>query len=189
MAKPGDYWATRSQQNTSVREFNPIFQNQNRDLWFGSCQNTVITRGSYEYFPYFPIALHGLGDHPAAKLDMAFVEIAHGKSMQITSFHLTSNIFQSQLTLLFFTTCNAMLAGKSPASAKAMDLTTQASGRSVYHYLFTEERHKENHLQHQFLVGAGRPTHFLHHLPDFFSSKKKIPSRVHRSKNLRHFSC
>lgn len=71
---------------------------------------------------YFPIVLHGLGDHPSARLDMAFVEIAHRKSTQITSFRLTS-----QLTLLFFTTCNAMLAGKSPASAKAMDLTTQAS--------------------------------------------------------------
>lgn len=59
--------------------------------------------------------------------------------------------------------------------------------RSVSHHLFTKERHKENHLQQVSSWCWTRPTHFLHHLPDFFSSKKKIPSRVHRSKHLRHF--
>ena len=61
--------------------------------------------------------------------------------------------------------------------------------RVVSHHLFTEERHKENHLQHQFLVGAGPapPTSYIIS-QIFFRQKKKITSRVHRSKHLRHFS-
>ena len=58
--------------------------------------------------------------------------------------------------------------------------------RVVYHHVFTEERHKENHLN-EFLVGAGRPTHFLHHLPGFFVWCKKNPQN-NSSTNIRDFS-
>ena len=57
--------------------------------------------------------------------------------------------------------------------------------RVVSHHLFTKERHKENHLQQVSSWCSTRPTHFLHHLPDFFFAKH--PQKSH--KHLRHFSC